>query len=314
MSSFEQILVAVDVLRPSKTVVDYGVSLALQFKAKLRLAHIIPSIPLLYSAPSENDALTREIAYAKATLPSLVAKELRRQLELKAIVRVGDIPSELGKIVDDENIDLVAMAAPGWHPLETFLLGSLAERIHRPVPVLTVPRSNSSGELHAIGRVPLRHILYATALSETGEPGLNFSVELARRTSARLTVLHVMKPFAGELSFRLAAMEAPVQDAFTQLQFSILDQMRDLVEAAPVVLEGTPHREILRFVDEENVDLVVLNRGSRNHFVRALLGSTADQVIRRAQVPVLAMPVSSRPVPLAGTTAQEINRELKEVS
>jgi nucleotide-binding universal stress UspA family protein len=314
MSSFERILVAVDVLRPSKTVVKYGVSLALQFNAKLRLAHIIPSIPLLYSAPSENDALTREIAYAKATLPSLVPKEHRRQLDLQAIVGVGDIPSELGKIVDDEKIDLVAMAAPGWHPLETFLLGSLAERIHRPVPVLTVPRSDSSGELHTAGRVPLRHILYATALSETGAPGLNFSVELARRTSARLTVLHVMRPFAGELSFELAAMEAPAEDAFTQIQFSILEQMRDLVEAAPVVLEGTPHREILRFIEEEKVDLVVLNRGSRNHFQRALLGSTADQVIRRAQVPVLAMPISSQPGPLAGATAHEIDRELKEVS
>ena len=310
MSSFERILVAVDVSRPSKTVVNYGVSLALQFNAKLRLAHIIPSIPLLYSAPSENDALTREIAYAKATLPSLVPKEHRRQLDLQAIVGVGDIPSELGKIVDDEKIDLVAMAAPGWHPLETFLLGSLAERIHRPVPVLTVPRSNSSGELHAIGRIPLRHILYATALSETGEPGLNLSVEVARRTGAHLTVLHVMRPFAGELGIKLAAMEAPAEDAFTQLQFAILEQMRDIVEATPVVMEGTPHREILRFIEEEKVDLVVLNRGSRNHFQRALLGSTADQVIRRAHVPVLAMPV-----PLAGaTSAHEINRELKEVS
>src|ERR1700757_3394174 len=117
MSSFERILVAVDVSRPSKTVVNYGVSLALQFNAKLRLAHIIPAIPLLYSTPSENDALTRETAYAKATLPSLVPKEYRRQLDLQAIVGIGDIPSELAKIMDDEKIDLVAMAAPGWHPI-----------------------------------------------------------------------------------------------------------------------------------------------------------------------------------------------------
>jgi nucleotide-binding universal stress UspA family protein len=254
--------------------------------------------------------LTREIAYAKATLPSLVPKEHRRQLDLQAIVGIGDIPSELGKIMDDENIDLVAMAAPGWHPLETFLLGSLAERIQRSVPVLTVPRSNSSsGERHAVGWFPLRHILYATALSETGEPGLNLSVEMARRTGAHLTVLHVMRPFEGELGFKLAALEAPAEDAFTQLQFSILEQMRDIVEATPVVMEGTPHREILRFIKEKKVDIVVLNRGSRNHFQRALLGSTADQVIRHAHVPVLAMPV-----PLAGATAHEINRELKEVS
>ena len=76
-----------------------------------------------------------------------------------------------------------------------------------------------------------------------------------------------------------------------------------------MVMEGTPHREILRFIEEEKVDLVVLNRGSRNRFQRALLGSTAYQVIRRAHVPVLAMPV-----PLAVATVPEINRELKEVS
>jgi nucleotide-binding universal stress UspA family protein len=304
MNSLERILVAVDVSKPSKTVVNYGVSLALQFNAKLRLAHIIPSIPLLYNAPSENDALTRDIAYAQATLPSLVPKEHRRQLDLHIIVRIGDIPSELGKIIDDEKIDLVAMAAPGWHSIQTFLLGSLAERIHRPVPVLTVPRSYSSGELHA-SRVPLRHILYATALSETGEPGLNLSVEMARRTGAHLTVLHVVRPFAGELGFKLAAMEAPVENAFTQLQFWIFEQMREIIEATPIVVEGTPHREILRFIEEQRVDLVVLNRGSRNHFKRALLGSTADQVIRHAHVPVLAMPVSSHAAPFVGTRTHE---------
>src|SRR5438067_1667834 len=162
MTGIERILVAVDLLRPSKPAVDHGVSLALRFNAKLRLAYIIPSSrALVYSPPSESYAFTREVAYANATLQLLVPREYRRLVELEVIVKVGDVRSELGNIVNDEKIDLVVMGASRRHRVGRLLLGSLSERIQNTTPVLTVPRVNASEELHPLGRIPVHHVLYA---------------------------------------------------------------------------------------------------------------------------------------------------------
>src|SRR5205823_6213385 len=119
------------------------------------------------------------------------------------IVKVGDVRSELGNIVNDEKIDLVVMGASRRHRVGRLLLNSLSKRIQNTTPVLTVPHVNASEELHPLSRIPVHHVLYATALSESGEAGLDFCVELARRTRAHLTVFHVMRPLMGELGMEL---------------------------------------------------------------------------------------------------------------
>jgi nucleotide-binding universal stress UspA family protein len=47
---------------------------------------------------------------------------------------------------------------------------------------------------------------------------------------------------------------------------------------------------ILKAADESNADLIVLSTSSRPGLDRALLGSTAERVVRAAHVPVLSFP------------------------
>src|SRR5262249_45656641 len=131
--------------------------------------------------------------YAKSMLPSLVPEELRDRVNLQTIVKVGDVRNELLAIIKDEGISLVVMGAHGRNALDRLLLGSLTERMLRklPVPILTVSQLNSAKELHNVGPVPLKQILYATDLSDSADVGLKFSTELARGTGARLMVLNV---------------------------------------------------------------------------------------------------------------------------
>jgi nucleotide-binding universal stress UspA family protein len=57
-----------------------------------------------------------------------------------------------------------------------------------------------------------------------------------------------------------------------------------------VITEGTPHKDIVKFTEDKNVDLLVLNIQSKNAWERAMLGATAERVIRSAHVPVLSIP------------------------
>src|SRR5687768_14281438 len=59
---------------------------------------------------------------------------------------------------------------------------------------------------------------------------------------------------------------------------------------ATEVVRGVPHHEILKFAQGTNADLIVINLQSKGLLERALLGSTAERVIRSARIPVLAIP------------------------
>src|SRR5262245_33347689 len=65
-------------------------------------------------------------------------------------------------------------------------------------------------------------------------------------------------------------------------------------DIALVVREGNPADEILRQVKRLRADLIVMGSHGLSGIRKALFGSTTEQVLRRAPVPVFAIPPSIR--------------------
>ena len=61
------------------------------------------------------------------------------------------------------------------------------------------------------------------------------------------------------------------------------------VDVEPVVAMGTPHVEIVRIAEERDVDLIVMATHGRGFISHAILGSTAERVLRRAPCPLLVI-------------------------
>jgi universal stress protein A len=59
------------------------------------------------------------------------------------------------------------------------------------------------------------------------------------------------------------------------------------VDASLLVISGNAHNEIVRVVNELDVDLVILSTHGRRGVSRALLGSVADEVVHEVGVPVM---------------------------
>jgi universal stress protein A len=55
------------------------------------------------------------------------------------------------------------------------------------------------------------------------------------------------------------------------------------------VAEGDPAEMILRVAEEVHADLIVMGTHGRTGLSRLLMGSVAEQVVRRAPCPVLTM-------------------------
>jgi nucleotide-binding universal stress UspA family protein len=58
------------------------------------------------------------------------------------------------------------------------------------------------------------------------------------------------------------------------------------------VVEGVPRREILEYVDEAGMDLVVMGTHGRTGLDHYLIGSVTEKVVRRASVPVVTVRLS----------------------
>lgn len=53
--------------------------------------------------------------------------------------------------------------------------------------------------------------------------------------------------------------------------------------------EGNPHEEILEYVSEHDIDMIIVGTHGRTGFDRAVMGSVAERVVRRSPVPVLTV-------------------------
>jgi nucleotide-binding universal stress UspA family protein len=285
MIHVKKIMVPVDFSEPSKKAVNYGLSLASEFKARLVLAHIAPFDHLSYER-------------AKAQLLRLIPPDNRDRLDFEIIVKAGDIRAELLAMVEEAEIDLVVMGSRGRSYFERVLLGSVTERMLRKlhVPVLTVSHLNPEKEIHEPGPVPLRRIVYATDLTDGSEVGLAFSVRLARGLDAHLTVVHAVH--ADDASF-YGLETAFLPDYASEARAQAAERLNRMVALvsdggipiSTVLADGVPYEAINNVAAKDNADLIVINLQGKGRLERALLGTTAERVIRTATVPVLSLPL-----------------------
>jgi nucleotide-binding universal stress UspA family protein len=303
MIKLENILVPVDFSQPASKALRYGLSLAIQFKARLVLAHVVPSLAKFdYGFPERTQELEKlALEDAKKSLDASIPADCRNLVNIHPIVRGGDVREELFRIIHEEKIDLVVMGSHGRRNIERFFLGSTTEHILRrvPVPVLTVSRISPGHEIHAPGPVPIRRIVYAVDLSECAEIGLRYSAELARTFGADLELVHAIDPIEtgqwgtevpGSLPFDLPAIQDMAKERLQQIvnEAGVGDLNVNIF-----VVEGIPHNTIIRFADEVNADLIVQNLKSKGVLERVMLGATAERVIRASHIPVLSIPVGS---------------------
>lgn len=148
---------------------------------------------------------------------------------------------------------------------------------------------------------PIHTILCATDLSLASRNALALAAGLARDYKAGLEIVHVVQlPAAvyGEVFTELA------EEGYTERAWADLRAFVPTDLGVPVQLrveEGDAATEIVRVAEEIKSDLIVLGTHGRTGLSRLLLGSVAEQVLRRAPCPVLTV---RTPVPATVPTEE----------
>ncbi len=156
---------------------------------------------------------------------------------------------------------------------------------------------------------PLQIILHPTDFSPSAERAGHLAWSLARDHGARLVVVHVAAPPA----VMFGEIVAPLADGgYKDNAWKILRQLQWPDATVPVELrveQGDPVKEILRLAKELPSDLIVVGTYGRTGFYRLLMGSVAEQVLRKAPCPVVT--VKSLPED-AESSPNKKNKEEKE--
>ena len=142
-----------------------------------------------------------------------------------------------------------------------------------------------------------RSILCAVDFSAQSATALRHAAAMARRSRGRITVLFVNDPL-------LNTAAAAVAYDMRALARATLRELRSFVRrslprgASPSIRYlaalGTPAREILKTAAQRRSDLVVVGTEGLGGTRKLFFGSTTEQLLRQANIPVLAVPKSGR--------------------
>ncbi|MBN2840858.1 MAG: universal stress protein, partial [Coriobacteriia bacterium] len=134
--------------------------------------------------------------------------------------------------------------------------------------------------------IQIENILYPTDFSPCAEGAMRHAALLADWHQAHLHVVHVVGPDRRE---RVRDVEMRERRAVERLSALC----RETTTSARIITAVTTHptawQGVCTYVDEHDVDLVVMGTHGRRGARRLLLGSTAEEVIRRAPCPVMAV-------------------------
>lgn len=143
----------------------------------------------------------------------------------------------------------------------------------------------------------ITHLLFPTDFSDPAEHAGLYAAALARRTGARVTILHALvAPYAPgavtpeewlEVTRRLTQQE----EERVRAAFAALTEGRDFrgLPVRTLVRTGPIEHEILETMRRGPVDLVVMGTHGRGMVGRAVLGGVTAKVVRLSPRPVLAV-------------------------
>lgn len=209
----------------------------------------------------------------------------------------------------DGEMDLIVMSSHGRRGVRRLLLGSIAEEVVRlaPCPVLTIRHCRESGPEEP---VEFRRIVVPVDFSSHTELAVEYARELAGVFGGEVHLLHVIElPTYPDFYVPVSSSGLNVAELRDQSSRR-LDRLAaesfgadSNVTSRVHVTVGRTTGEIVDFATDISADLIIIPSHGLSGLERALLGSVAEGVMRRAPCSVLtAKPFGKRLVEPAEQT------------
>lgn len=278
--------------------VFYGIALAKVFNAKLYVCHVIDiAFVDIYGESLLNPVEQRKriTTFAHEQIKALMAD---RKLEWEPLVVVGRPEDEISRLVEEHKADMVIAASHGRAGLKHFILGSVTERLMRTLrcPLLILRPMNQTSGISEYQEIELKRILVGCDFSPDSDLAFEYALNLAQRFRAELHLVHVMTVAIHKYTWLESSFES--REQFDQeIKARYKEKMQKMVPEEALswcrpyteLLIGQPHKEMNKYVNANNIDLIVLGTRGAGIIETLFVGSTTDRLVRQAKCPVLSV-------------------------
>jgi nucleotide-binding universal stress UspA family protein len=291
---YRKIMVPLDGSAFGEQALPLALALARRCDATVYLAHVrdedwskLPAAP----GASADQPWTQDQIYLERVAESAVSGNLP---PVDTALLDGPVAEALSAYAQTNSIDLIVMSTHGRGALGRIWLGSVAAAMacRTPAPLLLMrPPQKATAEEQ---ETTVHHILIPLDGSRLAEAALEPALMLGKLTGARYTLLqaldpllveHTRPPYAAGLErYRLPE----IWNTAERYLESIAAQLREsAVQVQTSVVIGQPPQAIYTYVEAQQVDLIAMATHGHSGLIRYILGSVADAVVHRADVPVL---------------------------
>ncbi len=139
-----------------------------------------------------------------------------------------------------------------------------------------------------------KKILCPVDYSVCAQEALRYATFLAQRDDAKLYLIHVvdirMYGHEAPLSFEMPRpSEETLKKVKESLADAVLKEAKGKLDVETIVVMGIPAIEIINTAKEKGVDLIVMGTHGRTGIAHVVIGSVAENVVRKAPCPVLTV-------------------------
>jgi nucleotide-binding universal stress UspA family protein len=143
----------------------------------------------------------------------------------------------------------------------------------------------------------IRTILHPTDFSDYSDGAFRLACSLARDHGARLVVAHIAEPSTAVAGEGMMVMYSPPDLEALRNRLKQIRPEDSKISVEYRIVQGDAPTEILELAAQMKCDLIVLGTHGRTGLGRLLMGSVAEQVVRKAPCPVLTLKAAQHPEP-----------------
>jgi len=141
----------------------------------------------------------------------------------------------------------------------------------------------------------IKQILLPIDFSEFSKISLPYAIDLAKKFKSDIHIIHVfdeniLDPYYFSNPKSSQEFFQHVQNDFQKTIDSLIEDFdTEGINIIPILANGTPFVEIIRYSKKEKIDLIIISTHGRSGLSQMLIGGTAEKIIRKAPCPVLTV-------------------------
>lgn len=289
-------MIAVDGSDEARQAAQRGLELAQVFGSNVTILTVIEQKALQLTKTTDEKTQLREQGMATLTEIEKLASKFDKPVTTK--LTEGKPVVRISKYAEEQNADLIIVGRQGLTGLGRRLLGGVTEQIlyRSDIPVLVVSDRDHKGKIED----NYSRILLTTDGSENAEEAIPHGIGIAQHCGSTLYILNVVDLQAAGGVFDAGGLEKEFVERLEAGGQNAVDSIASKIKgSAPNLTMETAIKRttsfegaaagIREYVEENEIDLVVMSSQGRSNLKRQLLGSVASTVLRTVDVPVLVI-------------------------